>query len=93
MIMIEKLKNTYDILNLLEKENSKKFVSSVFKDLNKTLDLDLKKYISVSHEVNNSNLSNEEKELISNIIYKIEELETKILPKANLINSFSDSII
>jgi len=87
--MIEKLKNTYAILNDLEDQNSKNFVSSVCKDLNKTLDLDLKEYISV----NNSNFSNEEKELISDIIYKIEELETKILPKANLINSFSDSII
>jgi hypothetical protein len=87
--MIEKLKNTYAILNDLEDQNSKKFVSSVFKDLNKTLDLDLKEYTSV----NNSNFSNEEKELISDIIYKIELLETKILPKANLINSFSDSII
>ena len=87
--MIEKLKNTYAILNDLEDQNSKKFVSSVFKDLNKTLDLDLKEYISV----NNSNFSNEEKELIFDIIYKIEVLETKILPKANLINSFSDSII
>ena len=89
MIMIEKLKNTYDILNRLENQNSKKFVSSVFKDLNKTLDLDLKEYTSV----NNSNFSNEEKKIISDIIYKIEKLETKILPKANLINSFSDSII
>ena len=87
--MIEKLKNTYALLNDLEDQNSKKFVSSVFKDLNKTLELDLKEYISV----NNSNFSNEEKELISDIIYKIEALETKILPKANLINSFSDSII
>ena len=87
--MIEKLKNTYAILNDLEDQNSKKFVSSIFKDLNKTLDLDLKEYISV----NNSNFSNEEKELISDIVYKIEVLESKILPKANLINSFSDSII
>jgi len=87
--MIEKLKNTYDILNRLENQNSKKFVSSVFKDLNKTLDLDLKEYKSVD----NSNFSNEEKKIISDIIYKIEKLETKILPKANLINSFSDSII
>ena len=87
--MIEKLKNTYDILNRLENQNSKKFVSSVFKDLNKTLDLDLKEYTSVD----NSNFSNEEKKIISDIIYKIEKLETKILPKANLINSFSDSII
>ena len=91
--MIKKLKNTYDILNLLEDQNSKRFVSSVFKDINKTLDLDLKQYESVNKESDISNFSNEEKELISNIICKIEELETKILPKANLINSFSDSII
>ena len=91
--MIKKLKDTYDILNLLEDQNSKKFVSSVFKDINKTLDLDLKQYESVNKETNISNFSDEEKELISNIIHKIEELETKILPKANLINSFSDSII
>ena len=91
--MIKKLKDTYDILNLLDDQNSKKFVSSVFKDINKTLDLDLKQYESVNKETNISNFSDEEKELISNIIHKIEELETKILPKANLINSFSDSII
>ena len=91
--MIKKLKDTYDILNLLEDQNSKRFVSSVFKDINKTLDLDLKQYESINKESDISNFSNEEKELISNIIHKIEELETKILPKANLINSFSDSII
>ena len=91
--MIKKLKDTYDILNLLEDQNSKRFVSSVFKDINKTLDLDLKQYESVNKETYISNFSSEEKELISNIIHKIEELETKILPKANLINSFSDSII
>jgi hypothetical protein len=91
--MIKKLKNTYDTLNLLEDQNSKRFVSSVFKDINKTLDLDLKQYESFNKESDISNFSNEEKELISNIIRKIEELETKILPKANLINSFSDSII
>jgi hypothetical protein len=91
--MIKKLKDTYDILNLLEDQNSKRFVSSVFKDINKTLDIDLKQYESVNKESDISNFSNEEKELISNIIHKIEELENKILPKANLINSFSDSII
>ena len=91
--MIKKLKDTYDILNLLEDQNSKRFVSSIFKDINKTLDLDLKQYESVNKESDISNFSNEEKVLISNIIHKIEELETKILPKANLINSFSDSII
>ena len=91
--MIEKLKNTYAILNDLEDQNSKKFVSNSFKDLNKNLDLNLKEYVSLGIEANNSNFTNEEKKLISNIIFKIEDLENKILPKANLINTFSDSII
>jgi hypothetical protein len=56
--MIKKLKNTYDILNLLEDQNSKRFVSSVFKDINKTLDLDLKQYESVNKESDISNFSN-----------------------------------
>ena len=90
--MIKKLKNTYDILNSLEDQNSKKFVSSVFKDLNNSLDLDLKEYVLTNKEVDNSNFSDEEKELISTIICKIEELETKILPKANLISSFSNTL-
>ena len=91
--MIEKLRNTYDILDRLENQNSKKFVSSVFKDLNNTLDIDLKEYVLARKNFGDSNFSDQEKEIISTIICKIEELETKILPKANLINSFSDSII
>ena len=87
--MIEKLKNTYDILYRLEDQNSKKFVSSDFKDLNQSLDLDLKEYMIAIKDGSNPDLSKQEKELISNIIYKIEELEIKILPKANLIKSFS----
>ena len=90
--MIKKLKDTYDILNLLEDQNSKKFVLSNLKDLNQSLDLDLKGYIIASKKVSNPDLSKEEKELISNIIYKIEDLETKILPKADLIKSFSNSL-
>ncbi len=59
--MIKKLKDTYDILNLLEDQNSKRFVSSVFKDINKTLDLDLKQYESFNKESDISNFSNEER--------------------------------
>ena len=90
--MIEKLKNTYDILNRLDQQNAKKFVSADLKDLNIILDSDLKDYVSLANKDNDYSFSNEEKDLISNIIYKIEELETKFLPKANLINSFSNSL-
>ena len=90
--MLEKLKKTYQILNDLDDQNSKKFVLGDFENLNTTLDFDIKDYLLASKKENNYSFSNEEKDLISNIIYKIEELETKILPKANLINSFSDSL-
>ena len=91
--MIEKLKNTYEILNRLDNQDSKKFVSNDFKDLNQELELNLKDYLTFNIKDNNYNPSDEENEMISNIIHKIEQLENKVLPKATLINSFSDSLI
>ena len=92
MIMINKLKNTYDILNRLDDQNSKKFISADLEHINNVLDFDLKEYISFQKEDNSYNLTEDEKKLISNIMFKIEELETKISPKANLFKSFSNSI-
>ena len=90
--MIEKLKKTYAILNSLEELNSKKFAANEIKTINELLNVDLHQYKDINKLSNSSNFSNEEKELISNIIFKIDSLESKILPKANLVNSFSDSI-
>ena len=90
--MIEKLKKTYAILNSLEELNSKKFVANEIKNINELLNVDLHQYKDTNKLSNSSIFSNEEKELISNIIFKIDSLESKILPKANLVNSFSDSI-
>ena len=90
--MIEKLKKTYAILNSLEELNSKKFVANEIKNINELLNVDLRQYKDINKLSNSSIFSNEEKELISNIIFKIDSLESKILPKANLVNSFSDSI-
>ena len=90
--MIEKLKKTLDILDILDIQNSKKFISKDFNDINNILDLDIKEYIVSLKENDNSNFSKEEQEIIFDIIFKIEKLESKILPKANLINSFSDSL-
>ena len=87
--MIEKLRSTYAILKSLEIQNSKNFISEEIKSINQLLNSDLLKYKDLS---NSSIPSNEEKELISNIITKIDLLESKIYPKANLVNSFSDSI-
>ena len=90
--MIEKLQKTYGILNSFEKLNSKKFNFNNIKDVNELLDLDLNQYANIDKESIKSNLSNEHKDVILNIISKIDTLESKILPKANLMNSFSENI-
>ena len=90
--MIEKLQKTYGILNSFEELNSKKFNFNNIKDINELLDLDLNQYANIDKENIKSNSSNEHKDLILNIISKIDTLESKILPKANLINSFSKNI-
>lgn len=90
--MIEKLQKTYGILNSFEDLNSKKFNFNNIKDINELLDLDLNQYANIDKESIKSNLSNEHKDLILNIISKIDTLESKILPKANLVNSFSENI-
>ncbi|MDA0763754.1 MAG: hypothetical protein O3A39_04915 [Proteobacteria bacterium] len=90
--MIEKLQKTYGILNSFVELNSKKFNFNNIKDVNELLDLDLNQYANIDKETIKSNLSNEHKDLILNIISKIDTLESKILPKANLVNSFSENI-
>ena len=90
--MIEKLKNTYAIMNSLEDLSSKKFISEDIKSINKLLNGDLLQYDSINKSSNSSVFSDEEKNIISNIISKIDILESKVLPKANLISSFFESV-
>ena len=90
--MIEKLQKTYGILNSFEDLNSKKFNFNNIKVINELLDLDLNQYANIDKENIKSNSSNEHKDLILNIISKIDTLESKILPKADLMNSFSKNI-
>ena len=90
--MIEKLQKTYGILNSFKDFNSKKFNFNNIKDVNELLDFDLTQYTNIDKDNIKSNSSNEHKDLILNIISKIDTLESKILPKANLVNSFSKNI-
>ena len=90
--MNEKLKNTYAIMDSLEDLSSKKFISEDIKNINKLLKCDLLQYDLINKSSNSSVFSDEEKKIILNIISKIDILESKILPKANLISSFSESI-
>ena len=89
--MQNKFKNINLILDKLEIINDEKFSSDKFNVLNYSLETELNSIKSVIDEkiIDTQN----EKLIVIDLISKIERLEAKILPKAELINSFSKSII
>ena len=91
--MIDKL-NKLDLnLNKLEELDKNKFSSNNFKDVNEHLE-SIVNEIESSMNIDAENiLSPDEQAILEKILIKIEKLETKILPKSNLLNSFSQSII
>ena len=90
--MIDKL-NKLDLnLNKLEELDKNKFSSNNFKDVNQQLEAIVSQILSSMNIDSEKTLSTDEQVFLENILIKIEKLETKILPKANLFNSFSQSI-
>ena len=90
--MIDKL-NKLDLnLNKLEELDKNKFSSNNFKEVNQQLEMVVDQIRSSMNIDSEKTLSTEEQVFLENILSKIEKLETKILPKANLLNSFSQSI-
>ena len=90
--MIDKL-NKFDLnLNKLEELDENKFSSNNFKDVNQQLEAIISQILSSMNIDSEKTLSTDEQVFLENILSKIEKLETKILPKANLLNSFSQSI-
>ena len=90
--MIDKL-NKLDLnLNKLEELDKNKFSSNNFKDVNQQLEAIVSQILSSMNIDSEKILSTDEQVFLENILSKIEKLETKILPKANLLNSFSQSI-
>ena len=90
--MIDKL-NKLDLnLNKLEELDRNKFSSNNFKDVNQQLEAIVSQILSSINIDSEKTLSTDEQVFLENILSKIEKLETKILPKANLFNSFSQSI-
>ena len=89
--MQNKFKNINLILDKIEIINDEKFSSDKFNNLNYSLETELNSIKSVIDEkiIDTQN----EKLIVIDLISKIERLEAKILPKAELINSFSKSII
>ena len=91
--MIDKL-DTIDLnLNKLEELNKNKFSSLDFKEVNQQLETVMSELVSSINIDQEKNLNPEEQVFLQKILNKIEKLELKILPKANLLNSFSKSII
>ena len=90
--MIDKL-NKLDLnLNRLEELDKNKFSPNNFKDVNQQLEAIVSQILSSMNIDSEKTLSTDERLFLENILSKIEKLETKILPKANLLNSFSQSI-
>lgn len=90
--MIDKL-NKLDLnLNKLEELDKNKFSSNNFKDVNQQLEAIVSQILSSMNIDSKKTPSTDEQVFLENILSKIEKLETKILPKANLLNSFSQSI-
>lgn len=91
--MIDKL-DTIDLnLNKLEELNKNKFSSLDFKEVNQRLETVMSELVSTINIDQEKTLNPEEQVFLQKILNKIEKLELKILPKANLLNSFSKSII
>ena len=91
--MIDKL-DTIDLnLNKLEELNKNKFSSLDFKEVNQQLETVMSQLVFTINIDQEKTLNPEEQVFLQKILNKIEKLELKILPKANLLNSFSKSII
>ena len=87
------LQNLFASLDELDELNINKFNSSSFKLVNKKLE-DILKELKIKVNNNEIDLRNKKsKNIFLQIVSKIEDIEQKIIPKAELLNSFSKSII
>ena len=89
---MNELEKIHPILNRLEELNKSKFNSSNFVALNKEFQSTLDQIVEQRKSQLTKELKIEDKKNILDLISKIEFLEAKIFPKADLMNSFSKSI-
>ena len=88
--MINKFQILDESLNMLATADNNKFVSEKFKEANAQIEKILLELKS-NEQILKNTLSKDHKNIIENVLSKIEKLETKILPKADLLASFSKS--
>ena len=89
--MLEKLKILDEALDKLDEINRNRFLFEKFKEINSEIEkilLEIKS--NQSHEEINK-FSEEHITIFKNLLNKIDKLEVKILPKANLLETFSIS--
>ena len=89
--MIQKLEILDETLNTLDVINDKRFSSERFKEVNSQFEKILMELKSNEETLEINKSSQEYIKFFNNILNKIDTLETKILPKANLLDSFSKS--
>ena len=88
--MIDKFQILDESLDMLDEVNNSRFASEKFKEANSQIENILIELKS-NEQIFKNNAFKDYKDVIKNILSKIEMLESKILPKANLLASFSKS--
>ena len=89
--MIQKLEILDETLNALDEINNKSFSSKKFREVNSQFEKILVELKSNEQTLEINKSSQDYINIFNKILNKIDILETKILPKANLLNSFSNS--
>ena len=91
--MLQKFKNLDVALNELDEINKQSFIFENFKKVNSQIENILSEI--KSNELNEQKITYTEdyRNTFINMLNKIDRLETKILPKANLLEEFSKSKI
>ncbi len=89
--MIEKLEILNENLNKLDEINNIRFSFENFKEINTQIEKILVDLKSNEETLKINKSTQEYTYIFNNILNKIDMLETKILPKANLLASFSKS--
>jgi hypothetical protein len=88
---MNKIEEFTSLLNNLDELDKKKFNSSEFQIVNNKLQKLLDEIASRKVELQKDNYFLDNKNMFLEIISKIESLQDKMIPKAEIINSFSKS--
>ena len=88
---MNKIEEFTSILGNLEELDKDKFNSSEFQKVNNKLQELIVEISTNKEELQSDNFFLDNKNIFLEIISKIETLQEKILPKAEIINSFSES--